>query len=320
MNSELIPSNLQQALMLTDAERKEFRSKRFELLSELRCVTGLPGLVSNLNQDTVYRLVLKPEGAKLFQDANGNLKGVFYKDGRIVEHAKFQEVGPSLFKAAKVVGMQVLLVSIAMQLNRIETLVGKLFEEFHGDRLAEIEAGKSLFRQACAMQDPEKRSLLILKAIVELTRGFEKTVSALSRQIRELPEEKLSFFDNWTGNKSRKAQESLRLATESLSACLHGVQYLARCYLFLNERALALSIVDEWLSRIESAGAELAYRRARLAPRINDAYPEFAWKQFIDNRKALDANAFAKLACPVKDRVRIEFKPLELMEISHEKL
>lgn len=151
MSKEIIPISLSQEVTLLDGEKKEFSSRRKSLLSELRCITGLLEVVSSLNQDMVYKLVLTPEGANLYKDAQGNLKGVFYKDGKIVEHAKFQEVGPSMLKAAKAVGAQVLLVSIAMQLSRIEEQVGNIFKEFHGDRLAEIESGKSLFRQACGM-------------------------------------------------------------------------------------------------------------------------------------------------------------------------
>lgn len=320
MSKEVIPISLSQEITLSDGEKKEFSSRRKSLISELRCITGLPEVVSSLNQDTVYKLVLTPEGAKLYKDAQGNLKGVFYKDGKIVEHAKFQEVGPSMLKAAKAVGAQVLLVSIAMQLSRIEEQVGKIFKEFHGDRLAEIESGKSLFRQACGMQDSEKREQLALHAITELTRGFEKTVSALSRQITELPEQKLSFFDNWIGDKSKEAEESHKMAIESFSACLSALQTLARCHLFLEERDVALNLVDDGLTKIEKAGVDVAYIRSRLAPKINGIFPEDGWKQFVEYRKTFDSGSFASLICPEEDVVEIEIKPSEFMEIDYAKV
>jgi hypothetical protein len=320
MSKEIIPISLSQEISLSDREKNEFSRRRKSLVSELRCITGLPEVVSTLNQDTVYKLVLAPEGAKLYKDAQGNLKGVFYKDGKIVEHAKFQEVGPSMLKAAKAVGAQVLLVSIAMQLNRIEEQVGKIFKEFHGDRLAEIETGKSLFRQACGMQNAEKREQLALHAITELTRGFEKTVSALSRQISELPEQKLSFFDNWIGDKSKEAEESHKMAVESFTACLSALQTLARCHLFLDEREVALSSVDEGLTKIEKAGVDIAYVRSRLAPKINGYFPEDGWKQFIEYRKTFDSSSFSSLIHPEEYIFEIEIKPSELMEKSHAKM
>ena len=320
MNKEIIPLSFSQDLSLSDGEKNAFSNKRKSLISELRCITGLPEVFSSLNQDTVYKLVLTPEGAKLYKDAQGNLKGVFYKDGKIVEHAKFQEVGPSMLKAAKAVGAQVLLVSIAMQLNRIEEQVCKIFKEFHGDRLAEIESGKSLFRQACGMQNSEKREQLALHAITELTRGFEKTVSALARQISELPEQKLSFFDNWIGDKSKEAEESHKMAVESFSACLSALQTLARCHLFLEERDVALSLVDDGLNKIEKAGVDVAYVRSRLAPKINGTFPEDGWKQFVEYRKTFDSSSFSSLIYPEEDVVEIEIKPSELIEIDHAKV
>jgi hypothetical protein len=317
MSKEIIPISLSREISLTDGEKKEFSNRRNALISELRCITGLPEVVSSLNQDTVYKLVLAPEGAKLYKDAQGNLKGVFYKDGKIVEHAKFHEIGPSMLKAAKAVGAQVLLVSIAMQLNRIEEQVSKIFKELHGDRLAEIEAGKSLFRQACGMQDSEKRKQLALHAITELTRGFEKTVSALARQIADLPEQKLSFFDNWIGDKSKEAEEKHRIAMESFSACLKALQTMARCHLFLEERDVALNLVDDGLTKIEKAGADVAYVRSRLAPKVNGSFPEDSWKQFIEYRKSFDSNHVSNLIHPKEDIVEIEIKPSEFMEAGY---
>jgi len=320
MSKEIIPISLSQEIALSDGEKEEFSNKRSKLISELRCITGLPEVISSLNQDTVYKLVLAPEGAKLFKDSQGNLKGVFYRDGKIVEHAKFQEVGPSVFKAAKAVGAQVLLISIAMQLNRIEEQICRVFKEFHGDRIAEIEAGKSLFIQACRAQDPHKKEQLALSAITELTRGFEKTVSALSRQIAELPEQKLSFFDNWIGNKSKEAEAIHSMAIESFSACLSCLQTLARCYLFLEERDVALSLVKDGLSKIESAGVDIAYKRSRLAPETNGALPEESWRQFIEYRKYFDTDHITSLIHPKENKIEIEIKPSELSGVPNAKM
>ena len=256
-----------------------------------------------------------PEGAKLYRDTNGNLKGVFYKDGKIVEHGKFREVGPSMFKAAKAVGTQVLLVSIAMQLNRIEEQVSKVFLEFHGDRIAEVDAGKSLFNQACSVKSKSKAEQLALQSITELTRGFEKTVGALGRQISELPEEKLSFFDNWGGNKSHMSQKAHQIASESFAACLQALQTIARCYIFLEERDAAFSIVKDGFRKIDNARVDVALLRARLAPRVNGSLPEAGWKRFIDNRSSFNGDTWKHILEPDNDSLRLELTPQELLEV-----
>ena len=310
-NKHIIRATLPEGSELSSAEREEFAKKRKSLISELRCISGLPEVASNLNQETLYQLVLTPEGAKLYKDAQGNLKGVFYKNGKIAEHAKLKAVGPSAIKAIKTVGAQVLLVS------RIEEQISKVFLEFHGDRLAEIQAGKSLFNQACGMRDLEKREQLILHAITELTRGFEKTVSALTRQIAELPEEESSFLDNWISNKSSKSVDKNKVALESFSACLNALQTIARCHLFLEEREVAFSLVEDGLAKIEKAGVSMAYMRSRLSPKINQQFPEVSWKQFIDYRKSSNSNYFSSLVSPQEDAVEIEITPLEIREVDN---
>ena len=43
--------------------------------------------------------------------------------------AKFKAIGPSLVKAATAIGAQVFLISIAMQLNRIEKGISRIINE-----------------------------------------------------------------------------------------------------------------------------------------------------------------------------------------------
>ena len=104
----------------SDFQTKIFRKNREAVLSELRCLSGISEIVRTLNPDAVYKIVCSPEGGKLYRDAGGNLKGVFYKDGKIVQHAKLRAVGPSLVKCATAVGSQILLIYIAIQLNEIQ--------------------------------------------------------------------------------------------------------------------------------------------------------------------------------------------------------
>ena len=70
---ETLPVNLPEASDISSAENQEYSEKRKSLISELRCISGLPAVASSFNQDTVYKLVLTPEGAKLYKDAQGCL-------------------------------------------------------------------------------------------------------------------------------------------------------------------------------------------------------------------------------------------------------
>lgn len=311
---ETIPYELATEARPTDGERQEFSNKRKALISKLSRVPEITEALSNLDQDTVYKLVLTPKGTKLFKDAQGNLKGVFYKNGKIVEHAKFQKVGTSMLKAAKAVGAQVILVSITMQLNRIEEQIVKVLEEFHADRLAEIETGASLFSQACEKKDVKIRDSLISKSLVETTRGFEKTVSALARLIDGLPEHKLSFSDNWGTSKSQQASKKHKIAHVSFVECLRALKIMARCHLLLGDgdRKAALCVIKEGLDKIKNAGVNTALERSRLAPKMEDgSLPEEIWRRFIEHQKSSGVMDVG-LAQSQEETIEIEFKPAEI--------
>ncbi len=293
-----------------------FSENRNAILNELRRIAGIPEIVRELNQDTVYKLVAVPEGGKLFKDSSGNIKGVFYKDGKIIEHAKFKAVSPSLVKAAKIVGSQMLLISIAMQLNRIEKGISRIRNEFHGDRVSEIVSGVKQFEQAMMVQDNNRQSRMIEHAIQTLNSGIEKTVRSLKKQIEEAPNTKIGFWDNWFTNKATVAREKLLLAEESFKACRIGIKTLSECYAAINEPNAASSILISNLSNLKSSGIEMAAEKARLIPAKANKYPEELWLSFLDSESSFitKINRCRLLANNEFEIIEIEFKPIELME------
>lgn len=300
----------------TDFHSKSFSENRSALLSELRCISGIPKIASTLNQDTIYKLVSTPEGGKLFKDSAGNIKGVFYKDGKILEHAKFQTVRPSLVKAATTVGSQILLISIAMQLNRIEKGISRILNEFHNDRISEIISGVNQFKQAMMVQDHERQSRIIEHAIQTLNSGIEKTVRSLRMQIEEAPNTKIGFWDNWFTNKATVAKEKFELAEESFKASLLGIKTLSECYATINEANAASSILITNLSNLKSSGIEMAAQKARLIPARANKFPEEPWLSFLKREPSFinEINRCRLLANNEFESIEIEFKPIELME------
>jgi len=303
------------------SESTEFHSKRFlenrsTVLSELRCISGVPEIASTLNQDTLYKLVSTPEGGKLFKDSAGNIKGVFYKDGKILEHAKFQTVRPSLVKAATTVSSQVLLISIAMQLNRIEKGISRILNEFHNDRISEIFSGVNQFKQAMMVQDNDRQSRMIEHAIQTLNSGIEKTVRSLKMQIEDAPNTKIGFWDNWFTNKATVAKEKFALAEESFKACLLGIKTLSECYATINEANAASSTLITSLSNLKSSGIETAAQKARLIPAKANKFPEEPWLTFLERESSFinEINRCRLLANNEFGSIEIEFQPAELME------
>ena len=235
----------------SDFQTEIFRKNREAVLSELRHLSGIPEIVSTLNQETVCKIVCSPEGGKLYADTAGNLKGVFYKDGKIIQHAKLRIVGRSFFKSVTAIGSQILLISIALQLNRVEQEIHRIIGGLHDDRISEIYSGANQYKQAILIQDPELRSRLIENAIQTLNTGIEKTTRSLKRQVVEMPESEPSFGDDWlTKKRTEKAAAQLIPVEESFQACLVGIQTLAECFAAINEPRAAMATLKENMSKL----------------------------------------------------------------------
>ena len=304
----------------SDFQAKIFRKNREAVLSELRCLSGIPEIVSTLNQDTVYKIVCSPEGGTLYADAAGNMKGVFYKNGKIVQHAKLRAVGPSLVKCATAVGSQILLIHIAMQLHSVEKKIDKVIEGQHDDRISEIYSGVSQYKQAMRAQDTERQSRLIEHAIQTLTTGIEKTSRSLKRQIKEMPEPEHGFVDNWpifAEDRTKHAEEKFRIVEESFQACIIGIQTLAECYAAINEPQIAVEALKENIDRLGDCGIASAARKARLVPfRERKGLPEQSLRVFLDSKRSLldSLEGYRLLANNKFDCIEIEVKPIELLE------
>ena len=299
----------------SDFQTKIFRKNREAILSELRCLSGIPEIVRTLNPDTVYKIVCSPERGKLYRDTAGNLKGVFYKDGKIVQHAKLRVVGSSLVKCATAIGSQILLISIALQLNRVEQEIHRIIGGLHDDRISEIYSGVSQYKQAMLIQDNERQSRMIENAIQTLNTGIEKTARSLKRQIAEMPEPKPVFGDDWPiiskGNRTKKAEEKFRLVEESFQACLIGIQTLAECYATVNEPQAAVAMLKENISKLSNSGIAVAVKKARLVPSRGEHLPEQPLRAYLDNERSFidrcDLFADNELDC-----IEIEVKAIEL--------
>jgi hypothetical protein len=289
--------------------------KRQILLNELRSVPSILKIAKTLNQDSVYKLVTHPDGAKLYKDSAGNIKGVFYKEGKILEHAKFKTIKPSLIKAASVVGSQILLTSIAMQLYRIEKGQLRITEELHNDRIAEIISGVNLYNQCMLVKGKEAQLHLIGQAIQTLNTGIGKTIRSLKTQIEDLPDIKARLTDNWLKDKSKIAEEKMRLAEESFRACIIGIKILAECYSVMDEEVAAGHVLEHYFSSLLKIGLENAAQKARLIEYTVGDLPEDIWNnilkykpRFLDDIKSYKLLSGMEYKC-----VEVELKPKELL-------
>lgn len=295
---------------------KKHEIRRNALLNELRCITGIPEFASTLKTQELYTIVMKPEGAYMQKDIAGNFQGTWRKDGKIVQHTRLQAVKPSFVKVASAVGTQVMLVSIVMQLNRIEKQLANITMEFHNDRIAEIKSGVNLYNQAVSVDNSENLKLyLIANAITEFNRGIEKTLTSLKQQIENIPSSEISIFDNWFGNnKSLESGKKLKIAEESFRVALIGIQTLAECYAMNNESKIAADVLEKYIEKISYFGIELVAKKARLVPHENGWFPEAIWFSYLENKDLISSKIISckNIAQNNFDAIEIEITPEEL--------
>jgi hypothetical protein len=262
---------------------EQLRRGRQSLISELRCMSGLPDVVRSLNPDTLYRLVI-PNGELLQQGKDGLFRGVFYEGRGIDQHARFAEVRPNLMEAAKTIGSQVLLVSIAMQLNHIEKMIENLSIEMHQDRISEVLAGVDQFEKAMLIKDPTHRNHVIYNAVQTLEIGLHKTISDLRSRIAEAPSPKNKIIDHlapWS-NKLAKATRIMGLALESFYVAMKGIKTLAEAYATLGEREAARKTLGDFFDKINHCNIKSAAEKARLVEPSGPVLPQKPWEDFIE--------------------------------------
>ncbi|MEO8328276.1 MAG: hypothetical protein ABI618_20720, partial [Nitrospirota bacterium] len=248
-----------------DFHLEQYKRNRQALLLELRCISGFPKFIRSLKPDTLYRVVV-PNGKLLQKGKDGLFSGVQYGKSGIKQHARFAEVNLSFMEMAKTIGSQFLLISIAMQLNRIENMVENISKEMHQDRISEVQSGVNQFEYALLCQDDSNRNHAIQHAIQTLHTGLHKTITELKNRIAEAPNPENRIIDHiapWN-NKAQKATRIMGLAQESLYATLIGIKTLAEAYSALREPNIASKVLCDYLDKVHQCNVEAAVQKARL--------------------------------------------------------
>jgi hypothetical protein len=269
-----------------DFHAQQFQERRRSLLSELRCVPGLVHFARAMKPDTLYKLVV-PDGQLLQKGKDGLYGGVLYAQGKIQKHARFAAESPALMNAASAVASQVMLVSIAMQLKRIEAKIEGLSREMHRDRIAEVEAGVAQFETAMVIRDPATRRPAILNAVQTLHEGLGKTIAELRERIAQAPSPEdtlvshVRYMAPFLGSKVDDAKKYMGLAQESFQATLHGIRILTECYAALGEGEAASRTLNQYLDRLAACDIGAAARKARLVEFTGSQPPQAVWDSFL---------------------------------------
>ena len=321
MSALVIPRRLPDACRGSEFHEERYRRKRKEILHELRSLSGVPEVLRALRPNDTYRIVCAPAGGKLPQGTDGLYSGVFYKDGKILKHAKLQRVGPSLVKCATAIGSQILLISIAMQLNRVEKGIDDILAGLHGDRMAEIAGGRKQYDFAKGAESRQNQVQLIANAIQSLTVGIEKALMALPGHIEKMPDTEIRVGDNWplfSKSLTETARFRFKPVQETFWACVVGIQTLAECYAALDEPDLGARVLREFTAKLESGTVmETMLRKARLVPVEGGRFAEDPLRDFLEYSPLLAKQLMEchELAEGHIESIEVELKPNELVAL-----
>lgn len=317
---------------LSHFENKEkyvdfFLKQKNLLLMNLGMFVNIDTKTMKDSADTLYKLVYKPDNAKLFKDTAGNIKGVFYKNGKILEHAKFKEVQieqtttnvQNVGSAISSMYTQALLLKISMDIEEIFDEISGLKKELSNDRLSKLKTGIIQCDHAILARDEGNRKSMLTNAIQTLEEGIEKNLCYLKSKIYSAPNDEITFFTNWgSKGKSKKAKEIFHEVNEIFKTLLRGMRKLAESYSFLNEPELASKILRENIEKLDDGLIKTAIDKARLVPAENEKYAEEIWNSFLDIKPNIlecisDCHEFSQNKF---ESIEIEIKPSDLKELN----
>jgi|GEM_PF-4494141 len=204
-----------------------------EPVCDLRVATSAADLAHTINPGEAYTIIVDNKDAWLAQvDPNtGTYPSVVRgSKGKILEHPEWKRVGPDMAKAAKAVGMQVLLVSIAIKINEIDKKITGVIHGLHNDRIAEIEGGINQLRTALTVENAETRNLELAQAAQTFQTAIPINIRSLIAEIESCSSERTGFFDAWAGDGLNEARKKMALAQESAQILSQGMQGLYLCY------------------------------------------------------------------------------------------
>ncbi|SLM30871.1 hypothetical protein MTBBW1_2500020 [Desulfamplus magnetovallimortis] len=293
-------------------------NNRSILLKTLKFLPYHSILSKNLSPETLYKIKFFPDNSKLFLDSNGYIKGVWYKDGKILEHIRLKPNDASNFvKTCSTLSIQLSLITIACELKDIKKGISQISTSLHNDRIAIINSGIQQYHDALLTTRKSTQFHLIVNATQTLNTGINQATKSLKESILNAPNTTRSFFENWFYRKSDKAIEQITLAEESFHAILTGIKTLADCYISIGEEKVGIHSLQKKLRDLYACDLKTAAEKSRLVPFRGSILPEQIWLDFIESKqKLMQSLDYGQKAIQKEiDCIEIEFTQKELLEV-----
>ena len=278
-----------------DIPIKESVSNTFKLLPT--ALSSMTDISHTCKQGELYEVIVnnKEEWLAQIDPDTGLLPGVVYDRGRIKEHTKLKPVQPDAFKALKVIGQQILLTKIALQVAEINTKLITIEHKIHHDRVSEIEGGINQMKAALYCEDINNRNLELSNAAQTLHSAITKNLRALCEEIKECSSPKTGFFDAWLSNGLNTAKRRMAAAQESAHLLRQGLIALYFCYIYkVPSETGALQIVSNLIADIlKKVNFGSAHMKMSLIADTNLLFWQNLYEQLDDFQFKM--KAFSKL-------------------------
>jgi hypothetical protein len=273
-NSEVISdTDLQSNVIVFDEENRQ------KLIQILRQIPAIFDLAKKLSEGKTYQAIFTPEVLKRINDGlarldkkDNGLFGAVIRDvetGQITDHVSLKEVMPDLLSSLNQLAVQQTLADIVCRLEVIDEKITDVLQGQINDRLAEVESGISLYKQAIAASDPEFRQVLLGHAIHSLNSGRNKLMkSADFGFFDKLPRNK---FNMWKysikhGDITENVQSKAKPIWQAAHSIVEASRYLILAYSVSNEPGCMRASLEEVESKVKVFQDKMGDILNRLPP------------------------------------------------------
>lgn len=324
----VIPAELPSSSGIEQVERDTFTETRSKFLLTLQASSSFLQTVKTLDPEVLYRVAV-PGGAILpVNTSTGLSSGVLRDGGAIKEHVKFESVTQTGLEVAKALGIQCVLMQISAQLGEIEEKLNQVIQGQRNDRIATIEAGIKLYKQALTCS-PTARDGCLQSAIQTLQEGIDqslKDLQCLVEQVKPFASKPKSYFlkKTWkqaTSYKGVSKEEGKKLSeiTRLFRAISRGGDCLIQCWMHRGEAEAAATSLHQTFKSLQICGLDKVISLARSVDiKKFGAYstdgllllaPEDPFIRFFEKQAAL-----TDLTSQNKTSVFLEFRPNEFYQ------
>lgn len=280
----------QNIVNINNAFNNLYDERRQQVINLLRQMPSIFDLGSNVADSGSYRAVISPEvlrkiekGVASWDKTVDGFIGATIRDnktGQIIAQIKLEEISPDLLTSISQVAIQRTLAEVVQRLETVDQKITSVLEGQRNDRLAMVESGINLYKQAIAAKNPDNRHHLLINAVDKLDEGRQKLIFSLESDIEFAEKLPRTFWQMLRyapfRDVSEEVERKAKPVQQSLQAIIRASYVLASVHEAMGEidsLQVSLQPLREMLLKVGEKGQRIA----RLLPYEVVAPPEELW-------------------------------------------